>query len=151
MEYCIQKGGETSKCKYPTSMYSATALEWVSPQGVRIPEAVTKEIPEMLPFTAAGKPYKNRTQLCATVDETRKCCRDIYGREVWCLSERFPCFDSEDYLHEKRHYRWYLIIENGKMTRIFYADKQQTMTVTEDVRFLEDKCWEALRDWGLLG
>ena len=144
MKYQIQKGTETSKCKYPTATYSAVAVEWVGPQGVRIPEPETKEVPAGLPFIAAGKLYATRAQLCAKEGETENHYKDIYGRDVLYLSERFPCFDSEDFLNEKRHFHWYLIIENGRMTRVFYADRTKTMTVTEDVGFLENKCWEAL-------
>ena len=63
--------------------------------------------------------------------------------------ERFPCFDSYDYAHENRYYWWLFIKEKGKLTRIYHADGTHKIQVTEDVRNLEDKCWQQMKkmDW----
>ena len=75
---------------------------------------------------------------------------DCHGRTVISLSERFPCFDSYDYLYENRHYRWWLIIQPESITRVYAEDGRGKIYVTEDVLDLEPVCVEALKNAGLV-
>ena len=122
---------------------------WVTPEGgTRIPEERNREFVYPGAFTAAGKVYPGWKALCSDWDGSGCLCRDIYGREVFCISELFPCFDSYDYANETRYYRWFFIKEKGKLTRIYYADERNRIQVTEDVRDLENKCLEKMRKEG---
>ncbi len=60
-------------------------------------------------------------------------------------AERFPCFGSADYLHEDRCFRCFLLCEGGKLTSVYYTDKTDTVTVTEDVLDLEKPCWKEMQ------
>ena len=118
-------------------------IEWVAPDGtVRIPEETQRKLPYPAPFTAAGKPYPNWSALCAEGEGYFR--KDLYGREVFYISERFPCFDSYDYANENRYYRWFFLKENGKLTRVYYADGRNVIEVTEDVSGVENKCREIM-------
>ena len=64
------------------------------------------------------------------------------------LTERFPCFDSADYLHEDRYFRWYFLCRRGKLTLVYHTDRTPLVAVTEDVRDLEDDCWKRMRELG---
>lgn len=126
-------------------------IYWAAPDGTtRIPEETQKTFVYPGPFMAAGKPYVGLRALRAQQDETGHICKDLYGREVFYLWERFPCFDSYDYANENRYYRWFFIKEDGKLTRIYHADERKTLEVTEDVRNLENKCREAMEKMGWL-
>lgn len=124
-------------------------IEWVRSDGtIRIPEEKNRDFLYPGIFTAAGKVYPNWQSLCIRKDESGHFCRDIYGREVFCMSERFPCFDSYDYANETRRYRWFFIKENGRLIRVYYADGRNKIQVTEDVRDLENKCREQMQELG---
>lgn len=126
-------------------------IYWVAPDGAkRIPEEVKKTYAYPGLFMAAGKPYAGLRGLLAQKDETGYLGKDIYGREVFYISELFPCFDSYDYANENRYYRWFFIKENGKLIRIYHADERNTVEVTEDVRYLENKCREVMEEMGWL-
>lgn len=145
------------KAQYYGNTYSTYKVLWVSrekssdggPYFVRNPEEETTEYPKTTGFSAAGKKYLSLRQLTAETEERNNWCRDCYGREVFCVKERFPCFDSYDYLHENRYYRWFFLRENGKLTRVHYADGQNSIYVTEDVLYLETNCWDEMKklDW----
>lgn len=135
---------------YPGCRYSTYRLQWVSRTTgeVREPRETTRTYPAQLGFTAAGKHYQSIRQLYAQHDKTRTWCRDIYGREVLYLAERFPCFDSEDFLYEKRYYRFFFLREGEKLTRVQYTDESDTVTVTEDVANLERQWMERFQSLG---
>ena len=125
-------------------------IVWASPDGnIRIPIERNRDFFYPGPFTAAGRIYPGWKALCFKLDESGYLATDIYGREVFCIMERFPCFDSYDYAHENRYYWWLFIKEKGKLTRIYHADGTHKIQVTEDVRNLEDKCWQQMKkmDW----
>ena len=125
-------------------------IVWVAADGtVRMPDEKHKDFLYPGLFIAAGKSYVSWKGLCAQQNENGVC-RDIYGREVFYMSERFPCFDSYDYANENRYYRWFFIREKGKLTRIYYADERHKIEVTEDVENLENKCREYLQKAGWL-
>lgn len=152
-EMVLRISGNGPKVYYYTSSYSTCKIQWVSkkqtslgePVQVRDPEEQTTEYPKNTGFTAAGRKYISLRQLTAEAEEGSSWCRDCYGREVFCVKERFPCFDSYDYLHENRHYRWFFLRENGKLTRVHYADGQNSIYVTEDVLYLETNCWDEIK------
>lgn len=124
-------------------------IEWVGADGtVRIPEETVKDFAYPGPFVAAGKVYVNWKSLCCKQEVSGFLCWDIYGREVFYDAELFPCFDSYDYANETRHYRWFFIKEKGKLTRVYYSDGRRQIQVTEDVRNLENRCLEPLRELG---
>jgi len=126
-------------------------IEWVAPDGsVRIPDEERKEFRYPGVFTAAGRAYPCWKALCVKQGNSGYLWKDIYGREVFCLSERFPCFDSYDYANENRYYHWFFIKANGKLTRVYYADERDTIQVTEDVRSLENRCREPMQETGWL-
>ena len=118
---------------------------WVASDGsVRTPEESNKTFLYPGPFFAAGKAYVSWKGLCVEQTESGLC-RDLYGREVFYMAERFPCFDSYDYMYEKRYYRRYLIFADGTRTRVFLADESPNPCVTEDVRLLENDLWDELQ------
>lgn len=126
-------------------------IQWVAPDGsVRIPEERRKEFLYPGIFTAAGRTYPGWKALCVEQDETGHFCKDIYGRDVFCMSELFPCFDSFDCANETRRYRWFFLKEKGKLTRVYYADERKKIQVTEDVRNLENNCREQMQKLGWL-
>lgn len=145
--------GSGTKVDYDYSMYSTQRIRWVSreknelgePLSVRIPSETSQKFSYFRDFIADGKTYQTWDQLCQTETETPDLYRDIYGRLVFYTTELFPCFDSYDYLYENRRYRWFFILGDGKMTRVFYTDGRSNIHVTEDVECIEDKCWKELQ------
>ena len=130
---------------------SGKQIEWVADDGaVRTPEEQDRYFDYPGLFTAAGKKYLSLKLLCIHKDPSSPIGRDIYGREVFCVSKRFPCFDSYDYLHENRYYRWFFIKENGVLTRVYYSDGRPRLRVTEDVQNLENTCLEQMESHGWL-
>lgn len=149
--------GDGDKVNYqPGGLYSCTCLWWVSeeadvdgePIHIRESHEKTEKVPAALPFVAAGKLYRNLHQL-SPQDVLDGVDVDVYGRQVLCYRERFPCFDSYDYLHEHRYYRWFFLKENGKLTRIYTADESGWIHITEDAENIESKCVELMKrfDW----
>ena len=137
---------------------STVRLEWVSrekdaegrPLKVRRPKGVRLYFPAMC-FAAAGRPYFGLSMLAAHREENSPWARDIYGRDVLVLRERFPCFDSADYRNEKRYFRWYFLCHKGKLTCVYHTDRTPVVTVTEDVRDLEDDCWKRMQELECFG
>ena len=126
-------------------------IQWVAPDGsVRVPEEKNKTFLYPGVFVAAGRPYAGWKGLCAIRDDSGFLAKDIYGRDVLYLFERFPCFDSYDYANENRYYRWFFIKEKGKLTRVYHADDRLKIEVTEDVEILENKCREVMEKAGWL-
>ena len=82
-------------------------------------------------FIAAGRRYISERQLIALKTETERVHTDAYGRTVLALRERFPCFDSYDYLYEDRYYRWYFIVHDGALTLVRTQDDRLEYAVTE--------------------
>lgn len=151
----LQEVGEGEKVEYPRYSSWTVRLQWASrtlgedgaPLTVRTPSQRKLTLPVAPGFVAAGRPYAGLGMLTAKQGEHWS--RDIYGRQVLCLRERFPCFDSYDYANEDRYFRWYFLLEGGKLTRVFHADGSATVVVTEDVRDLERTCWEQMQRLGV--
>lgn len=110
------------------------------PKRVRRPWGIKLIFPGFL-FFAAGLPYLGRKTLVFRQEKHSPWARDIYGRDVLVLRERFPCFDSADYRHEKRYFRWVFLCWRGHLTCVYHTDKTPFVTVTEDARDVEDWCW----------
>ncbi len=127
---------------------SGSEICWVGADGtLRTPQEKRTEVP-CLGFGAAGKIYVNLKMLCAKKSDKENLCYDAYGREVLCLAELFPCFDSYDYMNENRYYRWFFIREKGKLTRVYHSDTMPEIEITEDVRYVEDHCLERMLELG---
>jgi len=128
-------------------------VRWTMPDGtLRKPEPKERNYVYPGIFTAGGKDYCNISQLCAEkLDEWGHVCRDIYGRDVFAEWERFPCFDSYDYLYEHRYYRWFYIRDNDRLTCVYYEDEQKKITVTEDAVKIHDRCWKSMAEYNWQG
>lgn len=126
----------------------AYGIQWKQPDGsIRKPEETKQILPYPAAFQAGGKVYTSIGQLRAEkLDEYGHICRDVYGREVFAEWERFPCFDSYDYLYENRYYRWFYIRSGDQLTCVYYEDQQDKIEVTEDVRKLPSRCWKAIQE-----
>lgn len=148
-------GDNGKRAEYPGYSAATMRMRWVSretgPDGVplqtRTPEEKTHTFPAV-GFVAAGRPYASLDQLTAEQDESGHWRRDVYGREVLCLWERFPCFDSADLLYEDRYFRWFFLRQDGKLIRVQHTDERPTVTVTEDVADLEQDCWRQMEQLG---
>lgn len=123
-------------------------IRWKNPDGtVREPEESKRTFLYPGVFWAGGRPYTSIHQLCVEkLDEEGHICKDVYGREVFAQWERFPCFDSYDYLYENRYYRWFYIRSGDKLTGVHYTDERHTIEVTEDVKTLPERCWKAIEE-----
>lgn len=123
-------------------------VRWEGEDGtLRKPEGRKREFPYPGEFEAAGRVYRNWRELCSEeLDERGHICRDIYGREVLAEWERFPCFDSYDYLYENRYYRWFFIREGDTLTCVDYTDERNVITVTEDVGSIRERCWKTMKE-----
>lgn len=138
------------------SFCGTVRLEWVSrqtdaegkPLRVRAPKGVSHTVPEV-GFMAAGRLYASRAQLTARRErEDSPWFKDVYGRDVLALTERFPCFDSSDFLYEKRYFRWYFLCLDGKLICVYHTDETPVVTVTEDVRDVEEQRWKEMKKAG---
>lgn len=126
-------------------------VEWVSPTDLlqtRRPKPDKRTVSLVGGFHAAGKFYATTALLCVSHDEDGFLGRDIFGREVMCFRERFPCFDSYDYLYEHRYYRWYLIKGENTLTLVYHADESKDVTITEDLNTIRVKWWEKMEEYG---
>lgn len=129
-------------------------VEWVSeqtdeegnPVTVRVPQEHTTQYSKTKPFSMAGKIYPNLNSFLRKRENDWG--EDLYGRQVLCLLERFPCFDSYDYMHEDRYYRWYFIREGNTLSCLYSSDGMETIRVTEDVANLEGKTWREMERCG---
>lgn len=147
--------------KKPNTCFVETdmLLEWVSdeqdengrPLFRRTPTPEKKIYERGLCFTAGGKRYASLKLLTAVRSgRTGGLYKDCYGRTVYEVTERFPCFDSHDFAHENRYYRWYYLIWKDRLICVHSADGSSEVQVTEDVDVLRKKSWESMQKAGLL-
>lgn len=147
--------GKGPRVDHELRISGAKAIRWVStetnsdgtPLFTRDPQERTEKYAAPGPFMAAGKNYDSLKQLHAVNSGDFMRYTDIYGRHVFYDAERFPCFDSYDYMYEKRCYRWFFILENGTLTRVYYTDTSDWIHVTEDVRNIEETRWEHMQEY----
>lgn len=124
-------------------------IQWRQPDGtLRTPREERREPSYPGFFSVAGRVYTRCRALIAEETAEENLARDIYGREVLWMAELFPCFDSYDYMNENRHYRWFYIREDGKLTRVFYADGNKMVEITEDVRYVEKDALARMQELG---
>lgn len=114
---------------------------------IREPEERDVEFAYPGTFTAAGKRYSSWQELCHVMkDEYGHSCQDIYGREVFALRERYPCFDVYDRMYENRYYRWFYIREGDTLTCVYRDDGRNIIRVTEDVAAMKEWQCNAMRN-----
>lgn len=102
-------------------------------------------------FWVADKYYASVKQLTKrTVEEGSLWYQDIYGRDVIEVRERFPCFDSHDFLYENRYYRWFYLIENEMLYCVYYEDQGTYVTVTNDVARISSSVYKIMHLFGQL-
>jgi len=148
--------GSGERVSRPFHSSASCRVQWVSratgesgePLEIRKPREYTLWSSVLEPFEAADREYTDLTQLVSKMDPTGTWCLDRYGREVLYLRKRFPCFDSFDAMLEDRYYRWFFMREGNCLTRVYYADDDDRIYVTEDVEDLETCCWEAMERLG---
>lgn len=131
---CSESG---EKLSYPLFSSSSVKIIWQSAEKDEEGKAKLARIPQESEktfsfnnFYAAGKHYRNISQLCTQKDG--ELFKDIYGRTVFYDKQRFPCFDSYDYMSEDRYFHHFYLKENGRLTRIYYHDDMLEVYVAED-------------------
>lgn len=150
----MRKGSGSKMLSYELISTSATALEWHrdgDPEDhVRIPKERNTVLPIGAPFIAAGRPYLSLKQLTARrgPGAYSPWYLDCYGRKVFSVWEGVPKFDSYD-SGDDRGYSWFFLCEEGVLTRVFSAG-HKSLYITEDVAFVENRCWEAMEEAGYL-
>lgn len=144
--------------RYPGATYAAERLRWVYRRRsrdrrctLRIPEERTIAYPADSNFCVNGLDYDSLAQLTASSDGVPGLYRDVYGRRVVAIFERFDCFDVFDLMYEDRFYNWYFLRFGDSLARVYYADEGDFLYVTEDVENLEYSCCERLEQLGMFG
>lgn len=114
---------------------------------LRLPEEHEKQSFPCNDFVAGGKHYSSPEQLCTEKLQEDGTYRDVYGRDVFGYKERFPCFDSYDYLYEHRYFRWFYIREGDSLCCVYYEDERDSVEVTEDVSCIhKERAWKAMKE-----
>lgn len=147
----LHRVGSGSMVRYELTSRPTEKVEWVSleadengkPLVVREPNESTREYSREGKFTLAGKTYKDLNHfLRKTNDEWAE---DIYGRRVLCTKERYPCFDSDDYLYETRYFRWYFVQKGASISLLFVSDDRDKIYATEDVQNVDSWAWDRMK------
>ena len=147
----------TDKGDYYRNSFTKIPLKWVSeerdnegkPLRERIPGEEKKNFTRQTGFAAGGMTYRGPNELCHIRFQDSNLCQDIYGRQVLHLTERFPCFDSYDYLNENRYYHWFFIRQEEKLTMVYCEDTYPQIEVTEDIAQIRNEKWQELKKcWG---
>ena len=133
--------------------HSLIRVHWVNQETEevsRIPEEYEGESTN-LPISAGGKTFRYLSQLICGGVEGPDLFRDIYGRQVLCVRERFPTFDVYESMYEDRYVTWFFLRDNDRLTRIWVSDDTDLIGVTEDVCHIERKYWARMQEigWGL--
>jgi len=146
----LRECGSGGWLKYSGYSCSSVKLAWENPETgeERVPENRTCELTTGSAFCAAGRKYTGFKALKHEKLENDRW-KDIYGREWFNLNERYPCFDSEDYLNEKRFYRWYFLQDGDCITRVF-DNGRGNLFVTDDVGEIERECLQEMKKTGYL-
>ena len=151
----LRQAGKGKSVSYPGCSCATVRVRWESrqldddgqPVSVREPREKTFVLPAK-GFVVAGQAYTSVKQLDPDRYKDGTWSRDIHGRQVLCVWERFPCFDSSDYLYDHRCFRWFFFWENGRLIRLQHTDERPIVTVTTDVRDIEDRCWQIMQQQG---
>lgn len=155
----MEKDTNAQICRATATEGTSRQIDWVSqetdeqgqPLYERTPEPKIQKYELKKGFFAAGKQYQNVHSLISMpLDKKNNLYRDKYGRNVFVVHERFPCFDSEDYKYENRYYHWYYLVDDGRLTCVYYADQADRVEVTEDVQEVRKLAWKAMEEAGVL-
>ena len=146
------------KITLPQFQCTGPELLWVSreqdetgaPLTTRVPEQRDRSTHILLPFRIGNLHYPHISCLFYRREPDSPCFVDIYGRKVFHYSERFPCFDSYDYLHDHRRFHWFFIRQEDRLIRLCYADSSNILHISTDVAVIEEKCWSAMTEAGFL-
>lgn len=146
--------GNGAKFHYELGSYSTEKVEWVSletgedgkPVAVREPCESTHEYCKKHKFSMAGKTYQDVNHFLRSQDGEWG--EDVYGRPVLCTKEKYPCFDSYDFLYENRYFRWFFIREGNSVSQLFFADDRDKIYVTEDIHNIEGWAWGRMKATG---
>ncbi len=139
---------------YETNGSCTKRVQWIgletdsdgSPVKTRTPSQTTTIFDRNSGLTVAGKTYPSFQSFLKNQDGDWG--EDMYGRKVFCAAERFPCFDFFDSLYENRYFRWYFIRKGNSLSRVFCADEQDEIYVTEDVQDIDIDVWGKMKDVG---
>ena len=150
----LRHAGSGAKVAYELISFFTEKVEWVSmetdkngnPVEVRVPHESTVEYSRNLPFTMAGKRYLDLNHFLKKMDGEWG--EDVFGRKIFCVTELYPCFDSYDYLNEKRHHRWFFIREKNTISQLFMSDDRKKIYVTEDVQNVAPRVWKSMKEEG---
>ena len=112
-------------------------------------------------FIAGGKPYLHEKQLIhKQIGEYKgkwnvkptPIYEDIHGRRVIALYERFPCFDSYDFLYENRFFNWYFIKADNKIALVYTVDDSNKIEICDDLLNMDaSKCCIRITHYKELG
>lgn len=150
----LRRIGKDGVIRYESTSDFAETIQWVSletdrdgnPVRVRDPEETTTIYRRNDELTVAGKTYPNFQSFLK--HQEGQWGEDLYGRKVFCIRKKFPCFDSYDYLHEDRYFRWCFLRNGNSLTRVFSTDERDKIYVSEDLRHVESWAWEQMQDTG---
>lgn len=166
---------------YGSWKFHTETVRWIStqdPDYSRIPREVHIRFNGETGFTAAGKTYRDITELFAKkaqadfpsleelLDSEKSeyqiehlmqkaqadhCWyQDIYGREVfYMIVQMFPDLDDTCANYDKYH-RWFFIRQEDMLTRIYRNDLDREIYVTEDVAELEGFIWYMMKIGGFI-
>lgn len=137
--------------KEPNSKYvnERRFVEWVnlgdSACARQIPQPCILKYSLRNGFRVGKMKYRSLSELqVEVVDQERQLYRDIYGRIFAEIKERFPCFDSFDYLTERRYFHWLYLTENGALFLVYYEDQNDMVIITEDVKEIQGGNWREM-------
>ena len=76
-------------------------------------------------FRFANASYNNVSEWCVrkiSGGSSYQVYLDIHGRKVLRYYERYPCFDSSDFLYEDRGYHYFYIKQKDDFACLYYDD-----------------------------
>ena len=124
-------------------------MRWIKWGFRKAEEKPTKEVPAGLTlFTVAGKPYSSLKELIVKKKHDKYLYEDIYGREWAYETDRYPCFDSSDYLYEDRYYRWFVYRDGEDLWQVYYDDGTKQLEVTKNPEHFRYDCRKMLSELG---
>lgn len=152
----LKNTGKKARTNFPNRVFYGQELLWVSretdeagePLVTRVPREQTRIAHISLPFRIGNVHYPHIRYFLLCHQPDSDFFRDKYGRKIFHFSERFPCFDSYDYLYDHRCFHWFFLVDGDRLVRIYYADDSNILHITTDVRVIEEKCWKALCEAG---
>jgi len=101
-------------------------------------------------FIVGGRVYRNLKDLKVETINDRCLHKDIHGRYVLDMKERYPVFDSYDAAYEDRYFHWYLILDEGKLHIVYVDDGRNGADITEDADRVPWRAYKILEFWKYL-